>query len=420
MRPNLPDIPGYDVEAEIGRGGMGVVYKARQEKSGSVLALKMILCNRDATFPELARFRIEAEAMACLDHPNIVHIRDVGVYSGYPFIALEFAERGNLRQVAGGQPQPVRWSAELVRTLAMAMQHAHGRGMLHRDLKPANVLVMGDGTPKISDFGLVKFSAPISKVSASCCTISVSILDEELERFSRELEAPYRSARIAKAMSEEEQTRSLWHACSTRTGGLGGDDALQSVHTFLEEARRQARMTPGLDGLTCSGAIMGSPSYMAPEQARGDMEKIGPPTDVYALGGILYEMLTGQPPISGGDLLRVIGRILSESPRPPRLFDPTIPPRLEAICLKCLEKDTGRRYPKASALAADLKLFLDGDPTASAESWTTVGPPAFASESQVVPSTISPDDPAMRGSRTVSKGWWPFTRSRTGSARKSD
>jgi serine/threonine protein kinase len=125
---------------------MGVVYRARQRKTGAILALKMILRGRGATFPELARFRIEAEAMACLDHPNIIRIRDVGAFDGYPFLALDFAERGSLKDVAGGRQQPIRWSAELVCTLARAVQHAHDRGMLHRDLKPANILMMGDGT----------------------------------------------------------------------------------------------------------------------------------------------------------------------------------------------------------------------------------------------------------------------------------
>ena len=117
----LPTIPGYDVQAELGRGGMGVVYRVRQQSTGTVLALKVILCDRDATFQELARFRIEAEALACLDHPNIVKIRDVGVFAGYPFLVLDFAERGSLKQVARGRPQPARWSAELVRTLAIAL-----------------------------------------------------------------------------------------------------------------------------------------------------------------------------------------------------------------------------------------------------------------------------------------------------------
>lgn len=166
-------IIGYEVEEELGRGGMGVVYRVRQQSTGRRLALKMILCGRGATFQELARFRIEAEAMACLNHPNIIKIRDVGVAAGCPFFVLDWAERGSLKDWLRKQtPREPLWCADLVRTLALAMQHAHGRGMLHRDLKPANILMMGDGTPKISDFGLVKFAAPVAKVSQACCTSS--------------------------------------------------------------------------------------------------------------------------------------------------------------------------------------------------------------------------------------------------------
>jgi serine/threonine protein kinase len=148
MSRDLPDIPGYEVEGELGRGGMGVVYKVRQRTTGTVLALKMILCGQEATFQELARFRIEAEAMACLDHPNIIKIHDIGLSAGCPSIIMDFAELGSLKQFIAKQRPPARWSAEFVKTLALAMHHAHGRGMLHRDLKPVNVLLMGDGTPK--------------------------------------------------------------------------------------------------------------------------------------------------------------------------------------------------------------------------------------------------------------------------------
>jgi serine/threonine-protein kinase len=360
MSLNLPNIPGYDVDAELGRGGMGVVYRVRQHRTGTVLALKMILCGREATFQELARFRIEAEAMACLNHPNIIKIRDVGVFWGYPFFALEFAEKGSLKQVTRGRPQQSGWSAELVRTLAGAIQHAHSRGMLHRDLKPANVLVLGDGTPKISDFGLVKFAAPIAKVSESCCTFSVSILDMELARFARELGCQYKSISDATEVSEDELTQSAWQECATRTGILGDGKGLHSVRAFLDKARRQAKVSPRLDDLTHAGAIMGSPNYMAPEQAAGDLGKIGPPTDVYALGGILYELLTGQLPFSSRSPGTILRDVLTQPPRPPRQIDPTIPHNLEAICLKCLEKDVKRRYPRAQDLADDLQQFLDG------------------------------------------------------------
>jgi serine/threonine protein kinase len=169
-----PGIPGYDVEAELGRGGMGVVYRARRHNDGAVLALKMILRGRGASFAELARFRIEAEALACLNHPNIVKIRDVGLYAGYPFIAIDFAERGSLKQAVPRGPQRPMWAAELVRTLALAMQHAHERGMLHRDLKPANVLLMSDGLPVITDFGLVKSAKHMARFGSWIGSLSGS------------------------------------------------------------------------------------------------------------------------------------------------------------------------------------------------------------------------------------------------------
>jgi serine/threonine protein kinase len=392
MSQNVPDIPGYDVEAELGRGGMGVVYRARQQTTGSILALKIILNGREASFQDLARFRIEAEALACLDHPNIIKIRDVGVFSGYPFFAIDFAERGSLKQVTGGRPQPIHWAADLVTTLAQAMQHAHGRGMLHRDLKPANILIMADGTPQITDFGLVKFAAPISKVSESCCTLSVSILDAELMRFARELGAQYRSVSDAPGIGEEEWVRRALQECTTRTGTPGDEARLQSVLAFVNEAKRQARAMPCLDGLTHTGAIMGSPSYMAPEQAAGDLDRIGPPTDVYALGGILYALLTGQPPFAAKTPSEVFRLVLTEPPCPPRQLQPDVPPELEAICLRCLQKGIPQRYARMADLAGDLQQFLERSPPV-----LKAGP---ASGDETIPEATT-----LTRTRTW---WWPF------------
>jgi serine/threonine protein kinase len=411
MADRFPSIPGYAVEAELGRGGMGVVYRVRQQATGSTLALKMILSGRGASFHELARFRVEAEAMACLNHPNITKIRDVGVASGYPFFALEFAARGSLKQVIQGRPQAVRWSVELVRTLSLAMQHAHGRGMLHRDLKPANILFLDDGTPKISDFGLVKFAAPIERVSEACCTFSVSPLDAELMRFARELGAQYESVSDAAGTDEELLTRSVWEQCAARTGTLKQGTQLQSVRAFLTEARRQAGMAPGLDDLTRTGAVMGSPSYMAPEQASGNLKSIGPPTDVYALGGILYELFTGQPvfsPLSRSDLWI---QMLTEPPRPPGQLRPGLPAEAERICLRCLEKDPGRRYPSAQALADELARVLescepipnDPDPSTAARSSEPSTPSEGGRTASERPS-VGPAGP------TRTRTWWPFGR----------
>ena len=158
MEATLPSIPGYEILGELGRGGMGIVYKAQNLRNDRLVALKMILSGRGAVFLELARFRIEAEAIASLEHPNIVLIHEVGVHLGYPFFVLEYAEGGSLAGRISAQPMPCDWTAHVILKLALAMQHAHERGIIHRDLKPSNVLLMSDDIPKITDFGLAKFT----------------------------------------------------------------------------------------------------------------------------------------------------------------------------------------------------------------------------------------------------------------------
>ncbi|MBY0395090.1 MAG: serine/threonine protein kinase, partial [Thermoleophilia bacterium] len=167
-----PEIDGYELLDELGRGGMGVVYRARRRSDGAPRALKVMLRGRDASLSALARFRIEAEALACLKHPNIIRVRDIGVHRGIPYFAMDYAAGGSLKsaQAADPGPWPARRAAELVRTLALAIDHAHGRGMLHRDLKPANILLTEEGQPVVSDFGLVKFASPIGEVSEMYCT----------------------------------------------------------------------------------------------------------------------------------------------------------------------------------------------------------------------------------------------------------
>jgi WD40 repeat protein len=273
----LPVVSGYEVLGVLGRGGMGVVYKAWQLSLGRAVALKMILAGAHASPGELARFRAEADALARLRHPNIIQIHDVGEYEGRPYLALEYVEGGSLKDRLGGTPLPPRQAAALVQTLAGAVQAAHGCGIVHRDLKPGNVLLAGDGTPKITDFGLAK------RLDAAA-------------------------------------------------------------------------------GPTRTGSVLGTPAYMAPEQAGGQSRQVGPATDVYALGALLYELLAGRPPFRADTSLETLRAVVNEDPVPLRKLVPRLPRDLETVCLTCLHKEPGRRYASAAALADDLGRFLAGEP----------------------------------------------------------
>ena len=272
-----PQVEGYTILSELGRGGMGVVYKARQMKLNRIVALKMVLAGAHAGQEQLARFYTEAEAVARLQQPNIVQIHEVGEHDGLPYFSLEYVEGGSLAERIGGKPQPVNEAARHVELLARAMAYAHEQGIVHRDLKPANVLLTKDGQPKITDFGLAK----------------------RLE-------------------SDASQTQ--------------------------------------------SGTLMGTPNYMAPEQARGEVREVGPLADVYALGVILYEMLTGRTPFLGASILDTLEQVRNQEPVPPSRLQPKVPRDLETICLKCLQKEPAKRYATAAALADDLRRFLAGEP----------------------------------------------------------
>jgi serine/threonine-protein kinase len=242
---DVPRIPGYDVEALLGRGGMGVVYKARHHRLNRPVALKMLIAGAYAGPTERARFQHEAEAVASLRHANIVAVYDVGDHEGCPYFTMELLEGGSLAQALAGTPQPARQAAALLITLAEAVQAAHRAGIVHRDLKPANILLTADGTLKVADFGL-------------------------------------------------------------------------------------ARPFEGEPSLTLSGARVGTPSYMAPEQARGQARAIGPAADVYSLGAILYETLTGRPPFRAETPWETVQQVIDQDPAPPS--------RLNARC-----RATGRR-----------------------------------------------------------------------------
>jgi serine/threonine-protein kinase len=270
-----PVVPGYEVLGELGRGGMGVVYKARQVSLNRVVALKMMLWGAHAGTDELARFRTEAEAIARLKHPHVVQVYEFGSQDGVPYFSLEYLEGGSLADWLKGEPQSPAEAARTVEVLARAVQAAHERGVVHRDLKPANALLAADGTPKISDFGLAK---------------------------------------------------------------------------------------QGDTGRTAPGEVLGTPSYMAPEQAEGDPGKVGSPVDVYALGAILYELLTGRPPFKGASAWDTLQMVVGAEPVAPSRLQPKVSRDLETICLKCLQKEPARRYASALALGEDLRRFLNGEP----------------------------------------------------------
>jgi WD40 repeat protein/serine/threonine protein kinase len=292
----LPTVPGYEITEEIGRGGMGVVYKARQQGLNRWVALKMVLAGAHAGRTERERFRAEAEAAARLQHPNIVQVHDVGEHEGRPYLALEYVPGGSLAQHLSGQPLSARSAALMVETLARAMHYAHQQGVIHRDLKPANILVSG---------GVVSGE---------------------------------------------------WSAAPTTHHALLATDQIKITDFGLAK-----QLGAGAE-LTCSGAILGTPSYIAPEQVEGRAKRVGPGADVYALGAILYEMLTGRPPFQGATPLETLEQVRVQEPVAPRRLQPKVPHDLEVICIKCLEKEPRRRYASAADLADDLKRFLDGVP----------------------------------------------------------
>ena len=292
-------IPGYEILEELGRGGMGVVYKVRQTALKRLVALKMILSGGHAGKAELARFRTEAEAVARLQHPNIVQIHEIGEHDGIPFFSLEYCAGGSLAKLLAGTPFPPREVAHLVETLARAMDHAHQHQIIHRDLKPANVLLA---------------------------------VDQHLSAVGRDPEH-----------SPSAERRPLT-AFTPKITDFG-------LAKKLDDA-----------GQTASGAVMGTPSYMAPEQASGESKEVGPLADVYALGAILYECLTGRPPFKAAKSLDTIMQVIESEPVPPTQLQPKTPPDLETICLKCLRKEPDKRYAGAGELAEDLRRFLANEP----------------------------------------------------------
>lgn len=266
----------YEVIGEIGRGGMGVVYRAQQTDLDRPVALKMILAGQLASPEHLARFRDEARFAARLQHPNIVSIFEVGDHLGQPYFAMQYIGGPSLANQLRRGPLPPEQAAHLLHAIAGAVEHLHQHGVIHRDLKPANILLDEEGRPYVTDFGLVKMMA--------------------------------------------------------------------------SESQR-----------TTSGVIVGTPSYMSPEQAAGKSALVGPRSDVYSLGAILYEVLTGRPPFHEATPLDTLVQVIEGEPAPPRQVNHAIPVDLELICLRCLEKSPNDRYKSAGALADDLDRFLKGE-----------------------------------------------------------
>jgi len=272
------ELGDYQLLEEIGRGGQGLVYRARQKSLNRIVALKVIGLGRWATKAHIKRFRLEAEAAASLDHPCIVPIHEIGESDGSCYFSMQLVEGRRLDEVIKSESMPNRRAAELITKLARTVHYAHKRGILHRDIKPGNILIDADGEPHLTDFGLAK------------------LVERE----------------------------------STLTGAL-------------------------VEGL-------GTPSYMAPEQAAGDAAKLTSATDVYGLGAVFYHLLTGQPPFVGGTIYETVRLLLETEPRQPRVWNPKIDRDLSTICLKCLEKDQQRRYSSALALAEDLERWLKHEP----------------------------------------------------------
>jgi formylglycine-generating enzyme required for sulfatase activity len=272
-------VPGFEIECELGRGGMGVVYKATQTGLGRTVALKMLVAGPYADPALRARFLLEAESVAALEHPHIIGVFAFGESGGHPYLAMEYLPGGSLAErLRARGPLPPREAAELVAALAEAVAHAHSRGIVHRDIKPANVLLTAAGELRLADFGLAKV---------------------------------------------------------------------------------------GRSDLSVTGQVLGTPAYMAPEQAAGKIHDVGTAADVYALGAVLYDLMTGRPPFTGDSAMVTLQKVMTVEPNRPRAVRADIPRDLETICLKCLEKNPARRYATADTLAADLRAFLAGHPIAA-------------------------------------------------------
>jgi serine/threonine-protein kinase len=319
--PAWPMLPGYRIVGVLGRGGMGVVYRAWQEDLRRLVAVKMIR-GGDPSGEHLARFEAEYRVLARLRHPNVVQIYEVGEHNGQPYFALELVDGGSLDQALARTPQPPRQLAELVAALARAVHAAHLQGVIHRDLKPANILLQTQTTEHTDHTK----NPPENSVAAG---MSSSVLGSDISCGSC---VP-------------------WFDCLPKITDFG-----------LAKQLPAGPPDSSADFRTLPGAILGTPNYLAPEQTTGNTRAVTLAVDVYSLGAILYEMLTGYPPFRGASVMEILEQVRSREPTPPRQLQPGVPRDLETICLKCLQKEPGKRYVTAAALADDLECFLQGRP----------------------------------------------------------
>ncbi|HVK07899.1 MAG TPA: serine/threonine-protein kinase [Gemmataceae bacterium] len=300
VEPALPHFDEYEILGILGRGGMGVVYQARDRNLKRLVALKMILAGTHADPDQRARFLLEARAAAQLQHPNIVQVYEVGEHDGCPYFSMEYVPGGSLADLVAAGPVPPDEAARFVEQVARGAGFAHRHGLVHRDLKPANILLSS-----------AEFAA--------------------------------------------------------RGADSGGPSALHTPHSALvpkvADFGLAKRVGEGEDsGLTRAGAVIGTPNYMAPEQARGDAKQVGPAADVWSLGAVLYHLLTGRPPFQAASPNETTRQVLEADPVPPTQLVPSLPTDLEDVCLTCLRRDPARRYANGDALAADLRRWLSGEP----------------------------------------------------------
>ncbi len=336
LETGTPDIPGYKILGELGRGGIGVVYQARHVQLNRLVALKMLLAGHFASPGLLRRFLVEAEATARLQHPGIVQIYEVGQHDGRPFLALEYINGGTLAQWNQGRPVPSREAASIIQSLAATVQFAHEQGVVHRDLKPGNVLIQQLARPAVQE------------------ALSTDLLNQTLSE------------------GDVCQTDPQW-APTDVADTTDSDFRLQKPSSFIHPFQlkiadfglaKLVASDSNPEGLaaTMSGDILGTPAYMSPEQARGDTANLSAQTDIYSLGAILYELLTARPPFVGVQPLEVLGQVIADEPVRPSQLVRRMPNDIQTICLKCLEKSPARRYSSAGELADDLGRFLNDQP----------------------------------------------------------